>query len=264
MFEKFDWQSDHLRLGELLFRLEHFRNKDWAHGHRYFSLYKVKELFDQYENYFAAKANFQAKNIIELGIWDGGSLAIWSELFFPSKLIGIDFKSDRGDSDYFKHYIESRKLADKVRTYWGTDQGDRRALNEIVEREFKDPLDLVIDDASHLYGPTKNSFEVLFPKMREGGVYIIEDWAWLHWPEFNDDPYFANQIGLTKLVIELTEMIGSARGIPPAILTVLPGFIAVEKTALDLNEGKPFRIEDYICRRPTSKFGPPQIVRSLG
>ena len=264
MFEKFDWQSDHLRLGDLLFRLEHFRNKDWAHGHNYFALYKVKELFDQYESYFASKANFQAKNIIELGVWDGGSLAIWSELFFPSKLIGIDFKSDRGDSDYFKRYIESRKLADKVRTYWGTDQGDRRAVSEIVDREFQDPIDLIIDDASHLYGPTKSSFELLFPRMREGGIYIIEDWAWLHWPEFNDDPYFSGQVGLTKLVIELTEMIGSARATPPANLTVMPGFIAVEKTALNLSDGKPFRIDDYICRRTTAKLGPPQKVRSLG
>ena len=264
MFEQFDWHSDHMRLGELLFRLEHFRNKNWALGHRYFNLYKVKELYDQYEKFFATKLNFQAKNILEIGMWDGGSLAIWSEIFLPSKLVGIDFKADRGDSDYFKQYLESRNLQGRVHTYWGTDQGDRAALSEIVDREFKGPIDLILDDASHLYEPTKVSFELLFPKLREGGVYIIEDWAWLHWPEFQDDPYFSGQIGLTKLVIELTEMIGSARATPPAILTVMPGFIAVEKTALDLNAEKPFQIENYICRRPAKKFSPPQAIRVLG
>ena len=39
-----------------------------------------------------------------------------------------------------------------------------------------EPLDLVIDDASHLYGPTMASFEVLFPRLRPGGLYVIEDW----------------------------------------------------------------------------------------
>jgi hypothetical protein len=51
-----------------------------------------------------------------------------------------------------------------------------------VAHEFSAPLDLVIDDASHIYGPTKASFQALFPLLRPGGLYLIEDWAWAHWP----------------------------------------------------------------------------------
>jgi hypothetical protein len=40
----------------------------------------------------------------------------------------------------------------------------------------QDPLDLVIDDASHLYGPSLATFETLFPALREGGLYVLEDW----------------------------------------------------------------------------------------
>ena len=38
----------------------------------------------------------------------------------------------------------------------------------------------MIDDASHLYEPSLASFETLFPLLRPGGTYIIEDWKWEH------------------------------------------------------------------------------------
>ena len=39
-----------------------------------------------------------------------------------------------------------------------------------------EPLDLVLDDASHALDPTRASFEVLFPRLAPGGLYAIEDW----------------------------------------------------------------------------------------
>lgn len=263
MFDFFEWHADHLKLGDLLFRLEHFRNDNWKLGDNYFRLYKVKELFDQYQSFFAGKPNFQAKNIVEIGMWDGGSLALLNEVFLPSRLVGIDLQSERGDSAYFKKYIAKHKLENKIHTFWGTDQADIETVGQILEREFDQPLDLVMDDASHLYEPTKTSFELIFPHLREGGLYFIEDWAWLHWPEFNRDPYFAGKTGLTKLIIEIAEMIGSARGTPPAVLTVMPGFVAIEKTSCDLKGEKPFRLDDYICRRPVARFAPPATLREL-
>ena len=35
----------------------------------------------------------------------------------------------------------------------------------------------MIDDASHLLMPTERSFDALFPRVRPGGAYIIEDWC---------------------------------------------------------------------------------------
>ena len=35
----------------------------------------------------------------------------------------------------------------------------------------------MIDDASHLYHPTVTTFELLFPRIRKGGRFVIEDWA---------------------------------------------------------------------------------------
>jgi hypothetical protein len=38
----------------------------------------------------------------------------------------------------------------------------------------------VIDDASHLIAPTRVSFNLLFPRLRPGGVFVIEDWSGVH------------------------------------------------------------------------------------
>jgi hypothetical protein len=65
-------------------------------------------------------------------------------------------------------------------------QKDRLLLGDLVFRlqhYVSDNWDLVIDDAAHVYGQTKRSFECLFPTLAPGGLYIIEDWAWEHWKE---------------------------------------------------------------------------------
>jgi hypothetical protein len=61
------------------------------------------------------------------------------------------------------------------------DQSDRSVVPRIIDEEFgSTPLDLVTDDASHLLDLTRASFEMLFPRLRPGGTYIIEDWNWEH------------------------------------------------------------------------------------
>ena len=68
-----------------------------------------------------------------------------------------------------------------MRPFYGVDQSDRVRLTEIVDAEFDgELLDLVLDDASHEYLPTRTSFEVLFPRLRPGGVFVIEDWTTDH------------------------------------------------------------------------------------
>jgi hypothetical protein len=63
------------------------------------------------------------------------------------------------------------------------------------------PLDLVVDDASHLVGPTRASFNTLFPRLRPGGFYIIEDWSWAHVGWGTHRP---GEMPLTVLVFEIT------------------------------------------------------------
>ncbi|MEQ8841723.1 MAG: hypothetical protein RIB98_12145 [Acidimicrobiales bacterium] len=85
-----------------------------------------------------------------------------------------------GEQTDLTDYLSRSGLEESVRAYYGIDQSDP-GLADILDREFGDSLlDLVLDDASHLYWPTRASFELVFPRLRFGGVYVIEDWASQH------------------------------------------------------------------------------------
>jgi hypothetical protein len=132
--------------------------------------------------------------------------------------------------------VNRQGATDRLKTYWGIDQGDRAALCEIVGREFDGPIDLVIDDASHVYGPTRASFETLFPYLRQGGLYIIEDWQW----SYSEHPpaSLADEQPVAALVHELLDAVGrrgtdaaqaSREKLPVKSVTVVPHFAAVER-----------------------------------
>ena len=156
-----------------------------------------------------------------------------------------------------------------MKTYWRTNQADRAELLRIVDRNLGGRVDLVIDDASHLYGPTRASFEALFPLMPEGGIYIIEDWAWDHWPSFDapDHPW-AGERRLTDLVIELVEAAGTASELI-ANIEVRQGFIGLERGPMKVGANTAFRLDDHIRRRghvelaPAAPFTPPSLKSHL-
>jgi hypothetical protein len=187
-----------------------------------------------------------------LGLWDGGSTAFWFELLKPHKYVGID-KAERKDSDYFRTYVASRGIADRIKTYWSTDQTDSEKFQGILKEELGASLNLVIDDASHQYEATKKSFEILFPYMEAGGLYIIEDWAWGHWSEFQAELHpWADKPPLTNLVFELVEAIGSWQSGAKLIesIRVFQGFAAVERGSRKVENPHAFRLQQYISRRP--------------
>lgn len=249
MFHRLIWHSDRVLLDDLVFRLEHYKRADWDGGHEYFMFYKTQALVEQYRRFWSDK-DFRPRHLVELGIWDGGSTAFWFELFQPSRHIAIDI-AHRTDSTYFQRYLETRGLQDRIRTYWGIDQADSARLRQLVEKEFDAPLDLVIDDASHLYRATRSSFETLFPLLRPGGLYIIEDWAWEHWAEFHSPAHpWASETSLTRLISELIEATGSSPALI-ASLAVFQGFTAIERGEIELSGAEQFDLASHISSRPS-------------
>lgn len=247
-FDKLEWREDRVLLGDLDFRLEHYRRSDWELGENCFAFFKIKALVDQYRDFWSVRPGFRAQNIFELGIWDGGSTVFWFEYFHPTKYVAIDF-ANRKDSAYFAQYKRHRGLEERIQTYWNTDQGDKTRLCELAKTEFDGPLDLVIDDASHMYAFTKASFEALFPMLRPGRLYIIEDRAWSHWKEFQAHNHpWAHEIELTRLIRELVEAIGSSTALVNSLHTY-QGFAVVERGSLGRERMEDFRLDSYISRR---------------
>jgi predicted O-methyltransferase YrrM len=113
--------------------------------------------------------------IVELGIKRGGSTALLHAAARPELLLAFELEPEV--PPLLAQYIEERGVGDVVRPHVGVDQADRGRLAAILAEELRGrPVDLVIDDASHLLDETRASFEVLFPLLRAGGIFVIEDW----------------------------------------------------------------------------------------
>lgn len=99
----------------------------------------------------------------------GNSLRMWKRYFPFGRMTGIDI------------YDKSRLAEPRIHLYQG-DQSDESFLREINSKEG--PFDIIIDDGSHMQSHVIKSFEVLFPLLKSGGIYIIEDTQTSYWPSF--------------------------------------------------------------------------------
>jgi hypothetical protein len=201
---RLQWLSEEqLMVGDTHFSLSADRS-DWVKSQPdEFALLKTRSMIEA----FIQEAPERVENVIDLGIFKGGSVLFLQEMFAPRRLVGLD----RWWEDH-RRPLESRiaqqGLSDVVRLYYGIDQGDHHALDQIMTENFPEgKIDLVIDDCSHLYGPTKASLNFLLPRVRPLGLYVIEDWGWAHWPgeEWQGaDAYFREEpTALSDLVFEL-------------------------------------------------------------
>ena len=83
------------------------------------------------------------------------------------------------------------------------DQGDKSFLDSIA-RELG-PFDIIIDDGSHMSHHVIASFEALFPHVKLGGLYVVEDLATAYWPNWGGDPDPSAQYRTIDLVKSLVD-----------------------------------------------------------
>ena len=246
--EELNWSEDRFLLKNLLFRLEHSKSDSWDGGEDYFMFYKTKYLVDEYADYLSRFPIQPGLKLFELGIFDGGSTVFWNEILKPSKHVAADIL-DREDSAYFKNYLEGMNNTADIKTFWRTNQADKSRLLQILFTELGGTVDVIIDDASHLYEPTLASFEALFPFLSPNGVYILEDWPWEHWQGFGapDHPW-RNEESLTKLVTQFIEATGSGSYMVSNVM-VYRGFVVLRKSHQVIQDPFNFKLEEVITRR---------------
>jgi Methyltransferase domain len=125
-------------------------------------------IYDQLlEPYVGAKVK-----MLEIGVFKGGSLKLWRKFLGDEAVIfGIDINPDcvAYDGGYASVRIGS--------------QDDPGFLRGVVSE--MNGIDVVLDDGSHVAAHQRTSFDVLFPLLSEGGLYIIEDMHTAYWPEFD-------------------------------------------------------------------------------
>jgi hypothetical protein len=212
MSRQLHWADDEsFTLAGTEFRIENFGNR--RSRPESFTLAKPRWLIDEYLD---LASEFTGGRVVELGIKEGGSTAFFTHLLEPSGLFAVDITSEPNSA--LADFISSRNLAGTVHAEYGVDQGDTARLEDLLVGHLgTDPLDLVVDDASHLLGPTTASFGLLFPRLRPGGVFILEDWSASHtWERaVRADDRFAPEVmssyvdqpvetwDLSRLVLEL-------------------------------------------------------------
>src|SRR5262249_50702388 len=204
--------------------------------------------------------------MIDLGIYKGGSAVLYHKLFAPEKLIAIDWDPKRIPS--LEAYA-ARQPDRSLVIAGGVNQADTATLDRLCAEELGgQPLDLVIDDASHFYAETRASFRALFPRLRTGGRYVIEDWGWAHWAgdlwqKDRGGEYFRRKQPVTDLLIELLLLCASSPQLVSRLL-VTAAVIYVERGVGSLEPG--FELSDHYYARgePAPRFGPPGTrTRSL-
>jgi hypothetical protein len=256
-FEGASWLADRLIWRGLKFRLQN-AVKDVTHDGTkddHLVLFKPKSLIDQYVTFWTQHPGYTPQTLFEIGVWFGGSAVIWMEALHLRQLVAIDLLTRSGIRP-FDDYMA--KAGGRLQVHWGVNQADRPRVRGIVTESFPEGIDMVVDDGAHLYAETLAGFETVFPHLRPGGFYFIEDWAWAHWEE---DWGLHGRQPLTRIVSELVEAVGSRKG-PVASVTVLPGFVAVERGPGEL--GPDFRLDHliYRCPRPYPRAIRP-LVRDL-
>lgn len=106
---------------------------------------------------------------LELGVFKGGSLQIAREVLGKrATIFGVDIEPT---------CVDYAVAPNQVRI---GSQDDPWFLNSVVDE--MGGLDIVLDDGSHMAAHQLASFKALWPRLRVGGTYIIEDAQTAYWP----------------------------------------------------------------------------------
>jgi len=134
--------------------LKHQTDKATHHGYT--------RIYEQYLHHLRD----QPITLLELG-WGGhedpesggASVAMWREYFPNATVIGVDVEPKVNHLDGVDFHQGS--------------QADPGFLQGLHDR-YGD-FDVIIDDASHLSSLTIRSWELLYPRLKPGGLYFVED-----------------------------------------------------------------------------------------
>lgn len=136
-----------------------------------------------YDSFFSKYRN-EPIRFLEIGVGGGrhrdqggASLRMWKEYFPRAQIVSIDI------------FDKSTQEEERIKIYQG-DQSDEAFLEKVVAEAG--PFDIIIDDGSHRNNHIIKSFEILFPKLKDDGIYAVEDLQSTYWPKKGGDSFNLN------------------------------------------------------------------------
>jgi len=99
--------------------------------------------------------------VLEIGIYNGLSLRMWNDYFIDSKIYGIDIHMNE---------FTNQLINENYNLIIGN------ACDVSILNNFNDVVfDVIVDDGSHVLSEQVMTFNLFKSKMKNGGVFIIED-----------------------------------------------------------------------------------------
>lgn len=142
---------------------------------------------------------FKKLKILEIGIGGhleenhlSGSLLMWASYFPRSKIYGIDLSR--------KPLFNRLK---RVSTHV-VDQSSSHQLQEYISKHG--PFDIIIDDGSHFATHIQLTFDIFYPSLNLGGLYIIEDMGATYIKSFDGEPDFYKNSNFFLRMMEVAKM----------------------------------------------------------
>ncbi len=177
-----------IKIRVLWYRLKYLYHSLLSKGHHE-DLNKLAEIFKtdkaglhhytpHYNSHFQ---RFKDKkvNILEIGVGSyhkkykgGNSLRMWKEYFQKGNIYAIDI------------HDKSPLQENRIKIFKGS-QIDEGFLMNVVDEIGE--IDIIIDDGSHINEHVIKTFEILFPKLKDGGLYVVEDVQTSYWEDHGGD-----------------------------------------------------------------------------
>ena len=160
------------------------------------------DYLEKYQRHFSS-LRFGRINLLEIGIGGyedpnagGNSLRMWKKYFPFGRVHGIDI-------------VDKSSLAERrIQIHQGS-QTDLPFLESVMEKVL--PVTIIIDDGSHISKDVITTFKFLFPKLRKGGWYVVEDIQTSYWKVFEGDPKdLANPRTSMNFFKQLTDSVNSS------------------------------------------------------
>jgi cephalosporin hydroxylase len=154
-----------MNLSELYYSVER-PETDKGVYHDYINAYYTKE--------FSPETRDDKINLLEIGIYFGGSIKLWLEWFRNAEITGIEY-----DHNCVLRWYQTRG---ELGTRASIVEGDAYSL-DIVNKFSDNHFDYIIDDGPHTLTSQIAAVDLWVPKLKLGGKLIIEDVQNISWFE---------------------------------------------------------------------------------
>ena len=171
-----------------LMAIKHYSDKS-SRFHNY--AVKYDKILAPFRNTFTS--------ILEIGVAQGQSIKMWTDYFPKATIHGADIDKTSVICESYSSRVKFHIV-------------DQRSEAQLKNLEQFSPFDMIIDDGNHFWMEQILTFKTLFPYVRSGGIYIVEDTTTSYWGEYKNHPM--SPIDYFKTLVDDVHLRGARGSIP--------------------------------------------------